>query len=61
MRLGSEDSLPFSLFPFPSPLTELLRLALRMEEYGDGSSFGDVAAGDRVGMAFDAATGSSAG
>jgi hypothetical protein len=32
-----------------------------MEEYGDGSSFGDVAAGDRVGMAFDAATGSFAG
>ncbi len=52
-------------FLFPTSylllLTELLRLALRMEEYGDGSSFGDVAAGDRVGMAFDAATGSSAG
>jgi hypothetical protein len=32
-----------------------------MEEYGDGSSFGDVAARDGVGMAFDAATGSFAG
>ena len=36
---------------------ELLQSALRMEEYGDGSSFGDVAAGDTDGLAIDAATG----